>query len=194
MALYHVYSIPSQFLDNLTPRGLVNLPTEPLRPLSPDPVLPLSTALRSCNVCLGATFSDLREQRAHFRSDWHRYNVKTRLKGGAAVNESAFSHLIEGTSTHYSLHPSPLTCFQPWMTRCLVLNLHPMRTILASQTQSIIWSTNHDLMEGLHPPKLPSGLYRRPPFLGSILPHPPRLAFIERSSPTPRILPRICLL
>ena len=97
MALYHVYSLPQQLLDTLTPRSLVNLPTEPPRLSTPDPVVPPS-APRSCNICLGATFSDLQEQRAHFRSDWHRYNVKTRLKGGAAVNESAFSHLIEGTS------------------------------------------------------------------------------------------------
>jgi len=43
---------------------------------------------RSCNTC-GGSFAP-HEYRSHFRSDWHRYNVKLKMKGCATVSEKEF--------------------------------------------------------------------------------------------------------
>ncbi|KAI6044255.1 hypothetical protein EDC04DRAFT_2643746 [Pisolithus marmoratus] len=95
---YHVFSLPPDLLDALTPRNLITNRTLQREP-SPPPVPAkeqASTSARSCNVCLGTAFADVDEQRSHFRSDWHRYNVKIRLKGGNPVSESIFAQLVEG--------------------------------------------------------------------------------------------------
>ncbi|KAI0272460.1 hypothetical protein BC834DRAFT_999646 [Gloeopeniophorella convolvens] len=56
---------------------------------------PSAHGSRACNICLGVTFLDVEEQRAHFRSDWHRYNVKIRLNGGKPVSETDFAKLVD---------------------------------------------------------------------------------------------------
>lgn len=92
---FNIYSLPSELLDTLTPRNLVN--RIPSRVPSPEPTNPtLTGGPRACNICLGVTFLDVEEQRIHFRSDWHRYNVKLRLTGGKPVLEPAFTQLIDG--------------------------------------------------------------------------------------------------
>ncbi|KAJ7050526.1 cytoplasmic protein [Mycena amicta] len=91
---YHVYNLPVPFLDSLTLRNLIGEP-RPRTP-SPPPVASTSaTGSRACNICNGAVFTDVEEQRQHYRSDWHRYNVKTRLNGGQAVSELEFSKLVD---------------------------------------------------------------------------------------------------
>ncbi|KZT70716.1 hypothetical protein DAEQUDRAFT_756103 [Daedalea quercina L-15889] len=94
---YHVFSLPKELLNTLVPRNIVNQasPTSP-REDSPAPVAPSGPVARACNVCLGVTFVDVDEQRTHFRSDWHRYNVRARLNGGTAVSESQFAQLVDG--------------------------------------------------------------------------------------------------
>ena len=44
---------------------------------------------RSCNTCGGA-FRSATEYRAHFRSDWHRFNQQLKLKGVPPVTEDEF--------------------------------------------------------------------------------------------------------
>lgn len=44
---------------------------------------------KSCNTC-GGSFATPAEFRAHFRSDWHRYNIKLKMKGVAPVSEKEF--------------------------------------------------------------------------------------------------------
>ncbi|KAI0077718.1 hypothetical protein K474DRAFT_1642714 [Panus rudis PR-1116 ss-1] len=94
---YHVYSLPRDLLDTLIPREIVNQPPPvPSRSNSPEPQLERNAAsARACNICLGATFQDVDQQRAHFRSDWHRYNVKMRLKGSDPVSENQFAKLVD---------------------------------------------------------------------------------------------------
>ncbi|KAE9399862.1 hypothetical protein BT96DRAFT_965488 [Gymnopus androsaceus JB14] len=93
----HVYSLPQELLQSLAPRNSLGNRQEPPKPPSPEPVPSSSTsATRACNICLGIAFLDIDQQRAHFRSDWHRYNVKNRLKGGQPVAESDFNQLIDG--------------------------------------------------------------------------------------------------
>ena len=95
---YHIFSLPSNLLDTLTPRNIISevRDVSPHRSQAPEtvPTQALSGS-RACNVCLGVTFTDVDEQRAHFRSDWHRYNVKVRLSGGNAVAETDFVHLVD---------------------------------------------------------------------------------------------------
>jgi hypothetical protein len=93
---YHLFALPAELLDSLTPRNLVN--RAPTRPQSPELAATASkTGPRACAICQGIVFLDVDEQRAHFRSDWHRYNVKTKLSGGQPISEVAFSNLLEGT-------------------------------------------------------------------------------------------------
>ncbi|KAF9221379.1 hypothetical protein BS17DRAFT_264236 [Gyrodon lividus] len=94
---YHVFSLSPDLIETLTPRNLVGSPPPPREP-SPPPVpqVALTGSARGCNICLGAAFVDVDEQRSHFRSDWHRYNVKIRLRGGNPVTESAFAQLVDG--------------------------------------------------------------------------------------------------
>ncbi|KAH9479650.1 VMS1-like protein [Psilocybe cubensis] len=92
---YHIFSLPPELLESLTPRNLVNKVAS--RSHTPEPtVITSKSGPRACAICNGIAFLDVEEQRAHFRSDWHRYNVKTRLNGGKTVSEATFAQLIEG--------------------------------------------------------------------------------------------------
>lgn len=52
----------------------------------------------TCIACgIGVTlpaFASVEEQREHFRTDWHRYNVKRRVAGLAPVAEERFTALV----------------------------------------------------------------------------------------------------
>ena len=47
----------------------------------------------SCATCCGAHFADAAVHRTHHRSDWHRYNLKAKVRGLAQVTEHAFDGL-----------------------------------------------------------------------------------------------------
>jgi ribosome maturation protein SDO1 len=53
-----------------------------------------SAETKSCNTC-GGSFSAT-QYRAHFRSDWHRYNMKLKLTGVPPVSEEEFRLCDEG--------------------------------------------------------------------------------------------------
>ncbi|KIY52931.1 hypothetical protein FISHEDRAFT_69388 [Fistulina hepatica ATCC 64428] len=95
---YYLYSLPKDLLNGLTPRNLINNAV-PSRSPSPKPdTFAADTILDGkfgCNICPEAIFSDVNEQRLHFRSDWHRFNVKMRLNGGTTVPESGFAQLVD---------------------------------------------------------------------------------------------------
>ncbi|KAF8517966.1 hypothetical protein BU17DRAFT_49126 [Hysterangium stoloniferum] len=95
---FYVFSLPKDLLDTLTLRTLVGAPPRAPSPTPiPKPSIPSApSGSKSCNICLGASFADVDDQRLHFRSDWHRYNVKLRLRGEDVVNEARFASLVEG--------------------------------------------------------------------------------------------------
>jgi hypothetical protein len=112
---YHVFSIPPALLESLTPLNLrsriqATSVTKEANGSDADGYeiqegtsgLQPAMGSRACNICLGAGFTSVDEQRAHFRSDWHRYNVKIRLGGGQPVNEARFGQLLEGACNPYS--------------------------------------------------------------------------------------------
>lgn len=101
---YHLFSLPQEILDTLVPRNIANQTTAPPPPRvdSATPVPQPTAGSRACNICLGASFVDVDDQRAHFRSDWHRYNVKIRLGGGEPVSEARFAQLVDGAHANYA--------------------------------------------------------------------------------------------
>ncbi|KAL5006281.1 hypothetical protein ScPMuIL_015087 [Solemya velum] len=54
----------------------------------------------SCGYC-SVKFTYRREQRDHYRSDWHRYNLKRRVRGAEAVDEDQFE-AMEGNLSSIS--------------------------------------------------------------------------------------------
>jgi ribosome maturation protein SDO1 len=44
----------------------------------------------TCNTCLNSTFASQAEHRAHFRSDWHRFNLKLKLQNAPPVDYNEF--------------------------------------------------------------------------------------------------------
>ncbi|XP_060591292.1 tRNA endonuclease ANKZF1-like [Ruditapes philippinarum] len=52
----------------------------------------------SCNSC-DAVFAHRVEQKRHYRSDWHRYNLKLRLKGKEKVSEEQFEDISGNISS-----------------------------------------------------------------------------------------------
>ncbi|KLO19275.1 hypothetical protein SCHPADRAFT_992806 [Schizopora paradoxa] len=95
-AFYHLFSLPRELLDTLVPRNLIYDQDQQDANEVIDDRAPQAEGQRACNVCLGVSFVDVNDQRTHFRSDWHRYNVKARLSGGKAVAEADFANLLEG--------------------------------------------------------------------------------------------------
>jgi len=45
---------------------------------------------KPCNTC-GGSFATPALYRAHFKSDWHRFNQKLKLSGQAPVSEEEFN-------------------------------------------------------------------------------------------------------
>ncbi|KAH9993728.1 hypothetical protein BJV74DRAFT_832958 [Russula compacta] len=96
---FHAFALPTELLHNITLRSRLSQQStvESKKAEQQDlsaQIAPIHGS-RACNVCLGAIFLDVEEQRAHFRSDWHRYNVKIRLRGGNAVSEIDFAKLVD---------------------------------------------------------------------------------------------------
>ena len=102
----HLFSLPLELLDTLTPRVLSSsvrgapqkTKVETVKNETYETTLLDPAASRSCNVCPGAVFAntDIEGHRSHFRTDWHRYNVKSKLSNGRLVNERDFAILVEG--------------------------------------------------------------------------------------------------
>lgn len=98
-----VYSLPPALLTNLSVRSIQDAPEEESSEikatLSAAPAAPASGTLR-CHTCPGAGFETVEEQRAHFKSDWHRYNAKAKLTG-RTVGAEEWEGMVEGESRWY---------------------------------------------------------------------------------------------
>lgn len=99
----HVYNLPAGLVDVFSLRAsplVANTPAPAReRPVTPVQAQSLVGPAPACTSCSGANFVDVSDQRAHFRSDWHRYNVKMRLLDSSyqPVNELQFARLVDGT-------------------------------------------------------------------------------------------------
>lgn len=64
-------------------------------PTSAEPVKTDSSSMKfKCSSC-EAGFNTANEHREHFRSDWHRFNLKRKNKGLPVISESEFNSLDE---------------------------------------------------------------------------------------------------
>ena len=52
---------------------------------------------KSCSTC-GVNFETTEEQRAHFKLDWHRFNIANKLKGLKSISEDQFENQLDSLS------------------------------------------------------------------------------------------------
>ncbi|KAI5451984.1 hypothetical protein NCC49_001283 [Naganishia albida] len=97
----YAYSIPPQLLDILSVRSLAPVDPEPEpepiereTPRPAPPQAPVPGGAPSCQTCGNVIFGSVDEQRTHFRSDWHRFNVA----GNGGVTEEAFEAMDDVSS------------------------------------------------------------------------------------------------
>jgi hypothetical protein len=174
----NVFALPSQILDGLTVRS-VNVPTtntssaqrenanidENLSKMDDEELGAAEGgggggSGLSCGICPGAKFEDVSEQRAHYKEDWHRYNVRVKMtaagvgggekkdsKGkGRVLGREEFEGMVEGES-------------------CLLIRA----ILVASETGSTVRSCRADVCF--------LAARSSPPFFPSILSHRPLLHF-----------------
>ncbi|TXT12890.1 hypothetical protein VHUM_01291 [Vanrija humicola] len=102
----NVFAIPPELLNSLTVRSIQAQAPEPAtgdavsnsEPTQPAPVVAPSGVGFGCQACPGASFETPEDQREHFKSDWHRYNVKAKLQG-KAVTAEVWDEMAEGVSS-----------------------------------------------------------------------------------------------
>ena len=56
--------------------------------------VPVVSQKTSCSIC-SLTFSNLRDQRDHFKTDWHKYNLQRKVNGRSVVTETEFEELSD---------------------------------------------------------------------------------------------------
>lgn len=93
----NVYALPKELLDNLVVRSIQTGSQEEestsTTAVKPDINAPAGS-LR-CQACPDIVFETVEDQRSHFKSDRHRYNVKARLTG-RAVSAEEWEGMVEG--------------------------------------------------------------------------------------------------
>lgn len=47
----------------------------------------------TCTAC-GVTFADAESQKAHYKSDWHRYNLRRKVAGLPPVDKGSFDRRL----------------------------------------------------------------------------------------------------
>ncbi|KAG7443658.1 uncharacterized protein BT62DRAFT_972254 [Guyanagaster necrorhizus] len=162
MQKFYVFSLPTELLDTLTPRNLVNQQPQRRTPSFTPPAEPTLTSSRACNICNGSTFLDVAEQRSHYRSDWHRYNVKIRLGGGSAVNESEFAQLIDALDDSISGSESSSDENDSEDSDAVAALVGKTKRVIRSQSpESVARSTPQTALAWFHsPPATQIGVYR----------------------------------
>ncbi|OWZ32776.1 cytoplasmic protein [Cryptococcus neoformans] len=101
---FSVYSVPPQLLETLAVRSIQAQNSDQQQSTLPTSASTLAAAAPppagtgiSCQTCPQAEFDTIEEQRAHFKSDWHRYNVKVKLNAsGKAISLEEWDNMVEG--------------------------------------------------------------------------------------------------
>ncbi|CAG8055674.1 unnamed protein product [Penicillium olsonii] len=94
----YVYDLPQELLDSLKAKTTgqpvaeepVGPSSEELEQAAQDSAIATSNLCSLCNV----SYSSVQDQRSHVRSDHHRYNVKSQLRGNAPLGELEFSKAV----------------------------------------------------------------------------------------------------
>lgn len=108
----NIYTLPQEILSNLAVRTIAELddPSEAgpststskskshANAKAPALVSQAPAGSLSCQSCPSTLFESVKEQRAHFKSDWHRYNAKARIEGKGVVDAEQWENMVEGES------------------------------------------------------------------------------------------------
>jgi hypothetical protein len=92
----NIFHLPPDLLENIVTRSLVAAaePAQPARSPAPPAVVLFGSKSLACTVCVNASFTDVDDQRSHYRSDWHRYNVKAKVSRKPLLTESQFQAAV----------------------------------------------------------------------------------------------------
>ena len=71
--------------------------------------LTVSTS-KTCSTC-GVTFESRDDQKAHFKLDWHRFNIANKLKGLKAISEDQFEEQLDNLSLSGSESEEDGVCY-----------------------------------------------------------------------------------
>lgn len=92
-----MFDLPKELLATLQLKENISVPQlrgdEALIPPKPRSEEISSGTSTACGLC-GVAFKSLEDQRRHVRSDWHGYNLKQKLRGLQAVDETQFEKLV----------------------------------------------------------------------------------------------------
>ncbi len=178
---YYLFSLPDSLLEGLVLRTFQFLPEDVSQETEEtnskdDPQHPPSSN-RRCNVCPSSAFQSVEEQREHFRSDWHRYNVKLKLSKANPVSEAAFAVLLDGiiVSQYICFQISNLVVRKRWKNRYQALL--PLTTNPRPPTQILMQSRASSSVERF-PKTLPATKGTRQ--LSYVFPGQPCLGFTLR--------------
>ncbi|CAG9310199.1 unnamed protein product [Blepharisma stoltei] len=69
----------------------------------PEPVKQKPKSGFVCNTCPNAEFADLGDHRAHFKTNWHKFNVKRKARSMESISEAEFSILTESEVQNFLL-------------------------------------------------------------------------------------------
>ncbi|KNC97880.1 uncharacterized protein SPPG_06872 [Spizellomyces punctatus DAOM BR117] len=103
---FQLFALPSDILASVTENtqvveGLPGISTLPSVAKPEQPCIqPTSTS--GCSTCGGLQFPSSEEMRTHYKSDWHRYNIKRKVRGQGPVSEEQFDDLTEVSSIEAS--------------------------------------------------------------------------------------------
>ena len=92
-----MFDLPDNLLSSLVLKTGREIPSPPEAIETPAPTSNQDgeAAATSCGLC-GVNSTTVEEQRAHVRSDLHRFNLKRRIAGQTAVSEAEFEKMLEG--------------------------------------------------------------------------------------------------
>ncbi|CCX04744.1 hypothetical protein FPQ18DRAFT_399790 [Pyronema domesticum] len=95
----YIYDLPSTFLTTLEAKDShVSTAAETDAPTEAAPTETTTdehSLGMSCSMC-GIALASVADQRAHYKSDWHRFNLKMKTRGRPAVTEPQFDDMLEG--------------------------------------------------------------------------------------------------
>lgn len=107
----NIYTLPQELLSNLAVRTIAQLddippaaeagPSKPSNTSTKPNLNPnASPGSLSCQSCPNTAFESVDDQRAHFKSDWHRYNAKARIEAKKVVDAEQWDNMVEGEPSY----------------------------------------------------------------------------------------------
>ena len=95
----YVFALPSEILDVLTLRTVQqSLPEAESNENQDEQAEEVTSTGLGCQTCAIGAFDSVTEQRKHFRSDWHRYNLKLKSAKSSSkpLKEDEFDAMADG--------------------------------------------------------------------------------------------------